>query len=444
MNKWIKFTVDYKSYKAGQVENLDEAVADLCIESKKAEATTEPEDTKARVKSIADRMQVEFDKRLDEGLKQVTDEISALFDAMGVKGKSRRKPIINVGDANELNDPTDGFKTGFEFYGAVRKACTSQGVDERLDRRMKAAAGASENINADGGYAVPVEFAQNVYNDIIAQDSLFNRCMTLPMGSNSLKLPALNYVTQGSFGVTANWEGEAVTIPTSKPAYRQPQLTLNKLTVLTPVTSELLEDGIAVEAMINFLAGEAITYKINDAIINGTGAGMPSGVVGHASTVAVARNTALAVKFADVSSMEGGFMGNDDRAEWLISKADVQPQLYQISDTGGRALYFAPGTFGENKGPANMLGKRVRPLINCKTLGTAGDIILWDPKGYVFGYKSTGINKAMSIHLYFATDQTAFRWTFRGDGRPWRDTTLANPGGTLAYGTAVTLTTKLS
>ena len=92
-----------------------------------------------------------------------------------------------------------------------------------------------------------------------------------------MKLPALNYVKQGAFGVTAYWEGEAQTIPTSKPNYRQPQLTLNKLTVLTPVTSELLEDGIAIESTINFLASEAMTYMINDSIVNGTGAGQPVG-----------------------------------------------------------------------------------------------------------------------------------------------------------------------
>lgn len=441
--KWLKFLKDVptKGYKTSQIERLDDAVADVYVDSGIAESTTEPASAAKAAGELGDRIIKSVDERIAEGVNAAADQIFDLVEKkIGLKStKGGRRPVITTHD-NELEDPTDGFKHGFEFYGAVRKSCIGQGTDDRLVRRLKAA-GASENINADGGYAVPVEYATNIFNDIVKQDSLMNSCFTIPMGSNSMKLPALNYTQQGSFGVTANWEGEAQTIPTSKPAFRQPQLTLNKLTVLTPVTSELLEDGIAIENVINFLAGEAITYKVNDAIVNGTGAGMPVGVAIHASTVVVTRNTTVSVKAIDVITMDSAFTGDEDRAEWLISKRDVNPQLLTIADAGGRYLYFAPGTFGERKGPALMLGKRVRPLINCKNVGTQGDIILWDPKGYLFGYKSTGINKAMSIHLYFNTDQVAYRWTFRADGRPWRDTTLESAQGSLTYGTAAVLST---
>lgn len=438
--KWIKTLKDYDGHAAGEVYEQEDATADILVKTGTAQHAAEPPEV-AAAKATKDPSLTDFVKKtVGDAVDGIKREFATAFGAE-VKGK---RPIINVVRDNELDDPTDGFKRPADFYLAVRKACANQGIDKRIEMRMKAN-GASENVNADGGYAVPVEYATTIFNDIIAQDSLLNECQTIPMVSNAIKLPALNYTTQGAFGVTAYWEGEGVTIPTSKPAYRQPSLTLNKLTVLTPVTSELLEDGIAVESTINFLASEAMTYKINDAIINGTGAGQPTGVVGHGATVAIARNTALAVKFADVVAMEGAYFGNDDRATWLISKADVMPQLLQISDTGGRALYFAPGTFGDVKGAPNMLGKKVRPLINCQTLGTAGDIILWDPKYYVVGYKSTGVNKAMSIHLYFATDEVAYRWTFRMDGRPWRDTTLkAAKSNSLLYGTSITLTTKLS
>jgi HK97 family phage major capsid protein len=429
---YVKFLKDYdaaKGQKTGAVVQMDDAEGAIVIKTGFGEKAEAP---------AAVTTEVEESRKLL--VKELAAELIGAGMTIEKDASGKRRPHIKVGEDNALGDPTDGFKGMAEFSSVVRKACQGKG-DERLERRMKAnAAGASENVNADGGYAVPEQYATTIFNDIIAQDSLFNSCFTIPMESNSMKLPALNYTKQGSFGVQAYWEGEAATIPTSKWALRQPQLTLNKLTVLTPVTSELLEDGIAVESTINFLASEAITYNLNDAIINGTGAGQPTGIVGHPSTLVVTRNTTDTVKSIDVISMDSGFIGDDDRAMWLISKADVNPQLLTIQDANGRYLYFAPGTFGDVKGPASMLGKRVKPLINCPPLNSSGDIILWDPKSYVIGYKSSGVTKAMSIHLYFATDQVAYRWTMRVDGRPWRDVTLQSAkSNSLYYGTAVVL-----
>ena len=247
-------------------------------------------------------------------------------------------------------------------------------------------------------------------------------CFLIPMTSSSIKLPALNYTTQGMFGVTAYWTGEGTTITTSKAAYRQPQLNLNKLAALVPVTSELLEDGIAIEPIITKLAAEAITFRLNDAILNGDGASKPVGIVGHASVVSVPKETGQAsatVVAANVIKMRARFNGNPANALFLIHR-DVEPQLLSIKDDGGRWLYFAPGSFAD-KPNGRLLGSEVLPLMTCQALGTTGDVIYADLKQYALGYKASGPSQAMSLHLYFNTDELAYRWTFRVDGRPWRD-----------------------
>jgi HK97 family phage major capsid protein len=426
--KTIKFSKQYGEHAPDSTTALEDNVADFVIKGGFGVEHKPDEKVVQKAAELRDRL-----------VKQLVDRIygDVQFKATG------KRPDLVVNPDNNLADPTDGFKSSGEFYIAVRKARTGE-RDERLTRRLKAN-GASENIDADGGYATPVQYATSIYNDIISQQSLFNSCFTIPMESNSMKLPALNYIQQGQFGVTAYWEGEGAQISTSKPAYRQPQLTLNKLTVLTPVTSELMEDGIAIESIINFLTAEAMTYKINDAIINGTGAGQPTGIVSHPSTVVVTRTAGLEVQTPDVIAMDSAFDGNQDRSVWLISKRDVNPQLLQLQDANGRYLYFAPGTMGDVKGPPNLLGTRVMPLINCQPLGNQGDIIKWDAKSYVIGYKSTGMARAMSIHIYFLTDEIAYRTTFRMDGRPWRDTTLSGAKSTsLKYSPCVVLNTNVS
>jgi HK97 family phage major capsid protein len=53
---------------------------------------------------------------------------------------------------------------------------------------------------------------------------------------------------------------------------------LNKLFGLVPVTDELLADSPAISAYLTGLLGRSIKWKVNDAIINGTGAGQPLGI----------------------------------------------------------------------------------------------------------------------------------------------------------------------
>lgn len=430
--KWIKLKAAFGDHAAGAQAQFEDSEAAVILKGKLGEEIAAPQEVVDKTTQLSDAV---VDRLADRLVKSFEDRMPTETVTKGTK-RPNYNPRLTTHD-NELDDPTGGFKGLADFAGAVRKACANQGLDKRLDIIQKANGG-SENVATDGGYAVPVEYATTIYNDIVSQDSLFNDCFTIPMASNAIKLPSVNYTTQGTFGVTAYWEGEGVTIPTSKPAYRQPSLNLNKLTALVPVTSELLEDGIAVESLINFLAAEAMTYKINEAILFGNGTGQPTGVVGHGSTVAVSRNTVNTVKAVDVITMNSQFNGNDNRGTWLINKADIEPQLLTMQDPNGRYLYFAPGTFAQDP-RGKLLGKTVKPVINCAALGSHGDIILADLKSYVVGYKSTGVNKAMSIHLYFATDEVAYRWTFRMDGRPWRDTTLAAAKGSGTYSSVVTL-----
>ncbi len=66
---------------------------------------------------------------------------------------------------------------------------------------------------------------------------------------------------------------------------------LRKLKVLVAATDELLADAPAMSSYITRKCGEAVDWKVNDAIINGTGAGMPLGVMVAASTVSQAKET---------------------------------------------------------------------------------------------------------------------------------------------------------
>ena len=211
-----------------------------------------------------------------------------------------------------------------------------------------------------------------------------------------------------------------------------------------PVTAELLEDGIAVAPIISFLAGEAITYKLNDAILNGDAVGKPQGIIPHAATVTVSKEggqAAATFNFANARKMKARLWGSMGRAVWLHN-VDVEPEMFGISDTAGNNLYWAPGTLGMSADEGRLMGVRTKRCINCATVGTAGDVLLADFKNYALGYKSTGVEQAISLHLYFDTREVAYRWSFRVDGRPMRDAALTPAKGAATLSPFVILQTR--
>ena len=435
---WIKLLKPYDHHAIGEVISLDDSEAKALIRIGHAETADAPsgDGDDAMLKSLVERT---VDDAVDGLLRRRASGGAAVAEPFS---HIDRRPRIVVGPDNELSDPRDGFRGVGDFARSVRRAFENHGIDQRLQRRLKAN-GASEGVNTDGGYAVPVEFAQHVFNDVLGEDSLFNRCFQIPMSSSSIKLPALNYTTQGTYGVMAYWTGEAAALTPTKPNFRQAQLNLNKLAALVPVTSELLEDGIAIEPIITKLAAEAITFRLNDAILNGDGNGKPIGIIGNAATISVPAVTgqpADTVTAANIVTMRSRFNGNPANAVWLIHR-DVEGQLLSMQDPSGRWLYFAPGSFADNP-QGRLLGSDVIPLMVCQPPGSVGDVVYADMKQYAIGFKASGPEQAMSLHLYFNTDEVAYRWTFRVDGRPWRDAPLAAKNGASAYSPFVTLAAR--
>ena len=77
------------------------------------------------------------------------------------------------------------------------------------------------------------------------------------------------------------------------------------------------------------------------------------------------------------------------------------------------------------------------PIEYCATVGDVGDIILTDLSAYATGLRGgpgRGITAAQSIHLRFDFAETAFRFMFEMDGKPWiaEPITPANGPNTLS------------
>lgn len=329
-----------------------------------------------------------------------------------------------------------GWRSFGEFAIATKLAATSRGgsVDPRLIVDTPTSF-SSEGVGADGGFAVPPDFRQNIMEKVMGEESLLGRTDQMTSSSNTITMPKDETTPwQTAGGIQAYWEGEGAQLSQSKVSLESEVLKLNKLTVLVPVTEELLEDAPAMTTYLNRKTPQKMDFKITDAIINGSGVGTPTGILNSACTVAVAKETgqvADTVVFENIVKMWSRMYGPcRSNAVWLINQ-DIEPQLFTMLFEGASssvpAYMPAGGLSGSPFG--TLMGKPVIPTQACPTLGDKGDIILADMSEYLTATRVGGIRADVSIHLYFDYDMVAFRFIVRIAGQPWWSSAISPKNG---------------
>jgi HK97 family phage major capsid protein len=287
---------------------------------------------------------------------------------------------------------------------------------------------------------------------VYAQESLLSRCDQYTINTDTITFPRNVESSRASGsrfgGVRTYWRGEGAAPTTSKPGFGKFTLNLHKLIALAGATDELLRDtnaGVLEQVLFNAFS-EEITFEVNAAIVAGTGAGQPMGIKDAACAVSVSKESgqvAATIVPANIVKMWSRlWAGCRKNAVWLINQ-DIEPQLNLMSfglGTAGVMMYSPPG--GLSSAPyATLMGRPVIAVEQCETLGTKGDLILTDLSHYAVATQG-GPQTAVSMHLYFDTDQMAYRITFRIDGAPWWATALTPYKGSATQSCIVTLQTR--
>ena len=342
----------------------------------------------------------------------------------------------------------DQFRSLGEQLLAVRNASINGSVDPRLYR---AATGLSEVVPSDGGFLVQTDFSNELLQQLNATDVLASRCrrITVSGAANSIKINGVDETSRASTrfgGIVGYWKDEAASKTASAPKFRNIELNLKKLIGLCYATDELLQDATALEGFIRQAFASEFGFKRDDAIINGSGAGQPLGILNAGCTVSVTKETgqkAATIVAENIIKMYSRiFAGSLGNAVWLVNQ-DTLPQLYTMSlavGTGGAPIFMPAG--GLSQSPYNtILGRPVLPIEQCATLGTVGDIIFADLGGYILAEKG-GLQSDMSIHVKFDTDESVFRFVMRLDGQPERATALTPYKGSNTLSHFVTLATR--
>jgi HK97 family phage major capsid protein len=350
-----------------------------------------------------------------------------------------------------------GFKSYSHFLHEVRQSPSrTEGSafikkafsDERV---VKAATGMGELVGSDGGFLVPPTFSSNIFERVYNENNLLAKTDQYTSAGNTMVFPrnAESSRATGSRwgGVRAYWVAEGSTITASAPTFGQLRLQLNKLACLARVTDELIKDtSTTLETYLTRVFALEIGFAANNAIFRGTGAGQPLGLINAPCAVSVAAESgqlAATITTANIAKMWARrfALGPTGNYVWLINQ-DVLPQLYLMTlgiGTAGVTTFMPPG--GVSGAPySTLMGAPIMEIEFASTLGTVGDIALVDLSQIVS--ITQGMQSLTSMHVYFTSDEQAFRTIFRLDAAPWQASALTPLNGTNTQSPIVLLATR--
>ena len=373
----------------------------------------------------------------------------------------REDPITQSteGRKTETRAPAGPFKClGDNLMAIVRSSQPGALLDPRL-AEQRAPTGLGEATGEAGGFLVQTDFSSEIWRRTYESGQIIQRVRRIPLSGNSngTRIPYLDESSRVSGsrwgGVLAYRIAEAAAYTASKPKIGTWKVDVEKLGALVYLTDEIMQDAAQMEALVREIVPQEFAFAIEDEIINGNGAGKCLGILNAPALVTVAKESSQVAKTVvaeNVINMRARqWARSRPNSIWLVNQ-DVETQLPQMSikiknvagteNVGGYSVYQPANGF--NGSDYDTLWNRpIVPVEYCPTLGTVGDIILFDPTQYVLVEKG-GMDVASSIHVQFIYGEQVLRFTWRVNGRPLWASALTPFKGSNTLSPMVTLATR--
>jgi len=295
-------------------------------------------------------------------------------------------------------------------------------TEERRKQERAAGTGFEAGDAEFGGYLLPEGFRSDIWMRALEISNIMSKVFVIPVSTLSIKLPAMGgYDRSGGTvfgGITFYDEPENDQLQDVRPKFEQIGFTLGMQGAMTHVSDQMMRfSPITMGAFIQQRFAEALAWRIEYLLINGTGAGQPEGVLNCNCKVEQAKETgqpATTVVYENIINMKA-HIWLPNNAEWYYNH-EVIPQLAKME--------FTIGTAGERIRKEDALQYPDFMNEHCQALGTAGDIILPDWSQYGVALPQGQAQRPVfdtSIHFKFDYAQTSFRmlWYMAGHSM-WR------------------------
>ena len=299
------------------------------------------------------------------------------------------------------------------------------------DMQMRAAVstgGASTQLGTDGAFMIQKDFTTELLESTFSSGAILSRCDTHEVGPNAdgLEVVVLDETSRATGsrwgGVQVYWGDEADSATAKKPKFSKWESRLADVIGAAYMTERLLQDAPSIASVFSAGFTEEFQFVVEDAVIRGTGVGQPVGIIGHAATFSVAKETGQIASTIVAENIQKMWKSVHPRSRsvgmWCYN-VECEPQLQNMmigTGTSGQLVYMPPG--GLSGAPyGSIYGRPVLPCEYCAGLGTVGDIFFANFQRYKIITKG-GLQSDDSIHVRFLNNERTFRWLTRVNGAP--------------------------
>lgn len=285
----------------------------------------------------------------------------------------------------------------------------------------------NETSGTQGGYLVPQQMSDAMFVDISTK-SLFRQhgALEVEMNGAQLLLPLPDVQTAQAAGTAPyfggaklNWSTDTSLTESAEMKFRDLSLRAHLLEGYAITSEPFIRDALNVDTWLRRTFADAAGYYVDYACFQGSGVGMPQGVINASGSATKSRAVANQIAVADVQGMIDNLLPSSwekDTTCWFAHPSTL-PQLSAIT---GWVPNFGMELYGK---PVVMTGK-------CSTLGTRGDLVLADCGGYVVAdRKPLLIDYSPHEPTAFLNFQSAWRVAYRGDGQLWTASPITLPDG---------------
>ena len=273
--------------------------------------------------------------------------------------------------------------------------------------------------DSEGGYLVPDEYESTLIEKLHDENIIRQYATVIKSSNGDKKIPVV-----AGYGEAA-WTDEEAAYTESDDSFGVITLGAHKLTSIIKVSEELLNDSVFdLEQYISKEFVRRMAAAEENAFINGTGTGRPTGILQTAETGKTTA-AAAAITADEVIDLYHSLRSPYRKNAVFIANDSTVKAIRQLKDSNGMYLW-QPGL--KEGQPDTLIGNRIISSAYMPEIGAGKKPILFGDISYYWIADRQGRTFQRLNELYAATGQVGFRTFQRVDGK----LTLAETVKTLA------------
>lgn len=262
--------------------------------------------------------------------------------------------------------------------------------------------------DSEGGYLVPDEYESTLIEKLHDENIIRQYATVIKSSNGDKKIPVV-----AGYG-EATWTDEEAAYTESDDSFGVITLGAHKLTSIIKVSEELLNDSaFDLEQYISKEFVRRMAAAEENAFINGTGTGRPTGILQTAETGKTTA-AAAAITADEVIDLYHSLRSPYRKNAVFIANDSTVKAIRQLKDSNGMYLW-QPGL--KEGQPDTIIGNRIISSAYMPEIGAGKKPILFGDISYYWIADRQGRTFQRLNELYAATGQVGFRTFQRVDGK---------------------------